>query len=130
MLGNKPQLVTVGSQYHTHNHNTEITEKKAPTDESLRLLDEFRKEAIASVVERGLVRVESIKADIAYGRRMDAFEQFVDYRVVLNGKKIVGSYPIDYNERVCIETLIKAVSKDIAIELSKEVIQKEFEYGR
>lgn len=130
MFFRKPTVVTVGTQHHVHNTRTEVIEKKAPTDESLKLLDQFRKEALNSVIDRGLVNVPSIDADIAYMRRLEDFYKKLDFRIVLNGRTIRGSYEIDYNDDTLnIEQLLEEVSKAIAKELITKVLYKEHRSG-
>ena len=120
-------LILPGNQSHYHNHNTKVTEKKAPTDESMRLLDEFKKEAKEAVVERGLIKVPSIDAEIAFMKSVKDFGYEMHYMVVLNGKKIKGSYDIDeLRDEDMMATIIDKVSKKIAanliIKTHKEIV--------
>lgn len=126
MFGKTPTVVHVGSKNHHHSHNTTITEKKAPTDESLKLLNEYKKEAIDSILERGLIKVPSIKAEIAYARRQDIFCQFIDFRLILNGKTIKGSYEVDTTDKINLDKFMEVVLSRVVIELSKEIIKKEY----
>lgn len=104
---------------HYHNHKTTIEEKKAPTDESMRLLKEMQDEAKSSILERGFVNIPNIKATIAYQKRMDVFSMMFDYRILINGKKVTASFEIE-DEKDIISELIDRVANTIAIELIKD----------
>ncbi len=125
MFGDKTIVVKGGSHTHTHNHK--ITEQKAPTDESMRLLDEFKKEATDTVVARGMLRCEDIKAEIAY---MIIQEDFLDltvrYRFIMNGKEFNGDFRITDSDTGTIEfaeLLSAKVLKHMTLKLSFELVK-------
>lgn len=123
MLGRKPNIILVGggSQTHHHSHQKNVTEQKAPTDESMRLLKEFQEKAIDSVVEAGTIEVASIEGDIAFMRRHDAFYEVIHFRVVLNGKKIEGSYQIEGKPTI---DLLPEIVERVARVIARELIAK------
>ena len=76
----------VGPRSVSHHHDTNITEKRAPTDESVRLLREMEKAAEDSILERG----RSENNDLHYRWHILQNPGFDDLKLVaqftLNGK--------------------------------------------
>lgn len=79
------------SQYHFHNHNvraeTHVTERRAPTDESVRLLKEMEFEAKQKIVESITVNNTTFECSIQYS--CDGLNDTDNYWVLyrLNGKQ-------------------------------------------
>jgi len=125
MFGDKIVVVRGGS--HSHSHTHKITEQKAPTDESMRLLDEFKKEALDSVVERGMLKCENTKTEIAYMLvHEDFFDLTAKYRFIMNGKEFNGEFKITDSDTGTIEfaeMLAEKILKHMILKLSFELIK-------
>jgi hypothetical protein len=99
--------------------NVEITEHRAPTDESVRLLREMEKAAEDKVVHATSVRDTSISAIIhTHDDYMSASRKFkVIYS--FNGKKLTTDYEcgdwVNWDEWA--QGLVDAVAKDIALHI-------------
>ena len=109
--------VTRGGGTQVHNHSHKITENKAPTDESMRLLEEFKKEAEKSMVSRGLLKCQHTGIEIAWVKRaftMDnPFDTTMDYRCKVNKKTLEGKIVVDpdVSDFETTEQLIEVVTK-------------------
>lgn len=87
MLGRRPQL-----HHHEHRHSTSttvnVTEKRAPTDESVALLREMEAKAEAEVLKAVKVDANSFSCVVHHG--LDNMSDRVLWRAIfdLNGKKM------------------------------------------
>ena len=102
-----------------------VTEKRAPTDESVRLLREMEAKAKAEVIKAIAVNDNHFTGVIH--TMFDALSQQSTVRLVysLNGKKLTTDYQINESEKSqydSINGLIDAVARDIAIEILRKPI--------
>lgn len=121
------------SQYHFHNHNvraeTHVTERRAPTDESVRLLKEMEFEAKQKIVESITVNNTTFECSIQYSRDglNDADNYWVLYR--LNGKQSKLEIVIPrYKNLTDIEKIIHVrdeLAKDIAANMIDDLLRTE-----
>lgn len=112
--------------YHVHQHNhtshksVDVTIKRAPTDESVRLLKEMETAATAKALS--VIRTENTAFDAVIHKMQIALDGATEYAVVftLNGKQVVTRYRADWidvrkNDKMKIaEGIRDAVARDIA----------------
>lgn len=100
-----------------------VTEKRAPTDESVRLLREMEAKAKAEVIKAVAVNDNLFNGVIH--TMFDALSYQTTVRLVysMNGKKLTTDYQINESaksENDSINGLIDAVARDIAIEILRK----------
>ena len=106
-------------------HYQTVTEKRAPTDESVRLLDDFKKEASDAVVHSGLMHIESINAEVAFIIQHDLVAGFTEeciYKVVLNGKEERSKFEIDKYEINSLDEFMIKLRDSVANLISTKLI--------
>lgn len=98
----------------SHVHN--VTEKKAPTDESVRLLREMESAARAEVIKSVSTVDNSINAVVHFMREHLSCEDRFKVIYSINGKQITTDYRAnDWHSKVhTVDALIEAVATDIA----------------
>lgn len=106
----------------------DITERKAPTDESIRLYDEIKERAFKSIVKTVSstepMNILKYKA-IASSRSFNSFDTLVYYNFILNGVVFEGKCSIEplRNDDV-IQKLFKIISEEITQQLFQEAYNK------
>lgn len=121
---NRETYVTVrgGSAHNT----TTVTEKRAPTDESIKLLDEFQERAKSRVIATALADVPSIETKISFARSLDesGFFEVLNYKCKLNGKVFTGHVKIDtYSDKPLEELVVEHLAKNLASRIVFKLIQ-------
>jgi hypothetical protein len=106
-------------EYKIEPTNVTITENKAPTDESMRLLDEFRKEVLASVVDRGMFKCSNTNIELSWMKLgftiENPFDEVIMFRTKVNDKLVKGSIIVNgLNEEEIRDLLTENVAKQIA----------------
>ncbi|MCP4521024.1 MAG: hypothetical protein GY827_04910 [Cytophagales bacterium] len=131
-----------------HNHITEIrevtkninvTEKKAPTDESIKLLDEFKEKAEDRIIKSFNIQDNNINGAIlvlaATSASFDSMSKhIVHYRYTMNGHTYQGKGEVDKilfqrNKMECLKLLIDNMAQNIAtglFEANKENLKNMF----
>lgn len=106
--------------------NATITEVKAPTDASMKLLEEFRKEAQDSVIERGLLTIPEINADISFIKmnNLRTFSIDFKYKLTLNGKEFINTIKLNSFEEPTENEFLLKVRDDITQLLSTQLTIK------
>ncbi len=102
-----------------------IIEKKAPTDESIRIYDEMRQKAHDSVLLTLELKDNAFSVVAVVERRMDMFALSCFYKFSLNGQEFSDSFDIDkdlfkdkdYNK--FLEKLIASVSEKVSYIISE-----------
>ncbi|AKE44802.1 hypothetical protein AU106_gp171 [Sinorhizobium phage phiM9] len=122
------KTVIVAGRPTTTNHYSTITEKRAPTDESVRLLKEFEEKAEAKVLKAMRLETNNFKAVI---QKQQAFEVGdIVYVVIyeLGGiRRVVKVNHSDLDDLKGVhwtENVLKALSEDIARNILEEAINK------
>lgn len=113
-------LISISRQvheHHTHEHN--IIEKRAPTDESVRLLREMEAKAHESVTSA--VRVKDAAIDCVVHRRFDRLNYRKQFKIIysLNGRRRTVDVEVDDESTPdeSAEELVAQLSRDIAANL-------------
>ena len=103
-----------------------VTEKRAPTDDSVRLLREMEAKAKAEVIKAVAINDNLFNGVIH--TMFDALSYRTTVRLVysMNGKKLTTDYHIDDSRSLddSITGLIDAVARDIAIEILRKPISE------
>lgn len=109
-------------------HHVNVTEKKAPTDESLRLLSEMEAAVEKRVIERG--RVENTVLDIKWIviQERDGYTKTCHCRFILNEKEFSFSFEcyeyISGRKKQLIDHIFKNVQEQIARLITFNLLQK------
>jgi len=97
-----------------HNHPTrtefvtrEVHEHRAPTDESVRLLNEMQQKAAENLIRTAHIE-DNVLRDAIVGVSQDKFEDYtVWYRLTVNGREVMGDFKIpNYDFKVAGEQII------------------------
>lgn len=117
-------IVKPGDANHYHTHN--VTEKRAPTDESVRLLREMEQKAQDEVIQS--IRLQNTEFDGVIHVMRNIMDCTTSYRCVfkLNGKKFMAEHVAkewdDKDSRVI--GIRDAVAKEIANTVVSEFLPK------
>jgi len=115
--------------FHTHNIHSEthVTERRAPTDESVRLLKEMESEAKQKIVDS--ITVNNTEFECNIQSEMDGLNDKTTYCVTyrMNGKKsrLYVDVP-NWNRPTDIEVVVKVrdeLAKDIAANMIDSVLR-------
>lgn len=113
------QFLILGNTHNTT--NKKVIEKRTPTDESIKLFDEFTTKAEKKVIERCLLEIPFIESEISFIRMYDhtGFDQNIVFKFRINGKNFTSK--LDnvscMKESEIIESIIREIGKIISIEL-------------
>lgn len=105
-----------------------VIEKRAPTDDSIRLFGEIQDKAYKSIL--GTINVQNNLLNVAAILYIDPFTRnaICEYRLLLNNKEINGKLTIEepylklysYEYKMTIfKAIVEDASKDIAVEIIK-----------
>jgi hypothetical protein len=78
-------LISGGSQNHYHNHNTKITEHRAPTDKSVELLNEFQDKAAKNLVKSIIIEDNIVNGTLQVYREPQYQRYAVYAKFKING---------------------------------------------
>lgn len=118
---------------HTHTHTTTIVEKRAPTDESIRLADEMREKTLERILDS-----IPVKDNVFEGHLVQVAMDPVDWQYTLhalfklNGRKYHTTTKIDEMLSITEPDLAKRraiiaehLAQVIAVELMKQLPEKD-----
>lgn len=106
--------------YVTHGtKNVNVVEKKAPTDDSVRLFNEIQEKAVESLINRIKIEDNYLRASAIFLRDNAYLQYVIVVRYTYNKHERTVKYSFDEFDKkkgiqALIEGLIKAVSDDIA----------------
>lgn len=124
--------------YHSHQHHTDyvtkevtknvnVTEKRAPTDESVKLLNEFKLKAETEIIKSIVINDNLVNGCVvAINNSPSLFNIRIHYKFNLNGKDILGFFDLERNitddmlSDKMIRVLYESLSKEITLSLLKE----------
>lgn len=109
--------------------NVTITEKRAPTDESVRLLNEMEQAARNKVVETTIVKDTHFECKIH--KSVDALSMQDVYGVIysLNGRQQTTEVRVDRHEKLDPYQLAEHIRNHVANDISNHLLQKAFMSG-
>lgn len=118
------RIVFDGAPYpQTVNEHRTVTEHRAPTDESVRLLDEFQKAAEKRIVES--MKIENNEISGVIHRMAPAFDLYTHWKVVFKINGNVHTVDIktdgDLDRHGQMTEIYKAVADEIALTLLKRI---------
>jgi hypothetical protein len=102
-----------------------VTEKKAPTDDSIRLYGEFLEKAREAIVDSFVVRNTHLDASITIFNDHICRNKVVCYKVVFNEEPIIGKITLPYNysdRREAVISVVEAISKDLTKKLLDVIV--------
>lgn len=122
----------VSNHYHTHNtHDTNvtITEKRAPTDESVRLLKEMEEAARNKVLETIVVADTSFECKIH--KMVDPINDQDVYNVVfsLGKQKRRTEVRVDKYRKLTPQEVAVAIRDAVAVDISNHLLSTAFQKG-
>ena len=108
-----------------------IIEKRAPTDESIRLWNEIKEKAYASILDTIELKSNTLALNaIAYFDHL-SYRKVLRYKIILNGESFTGDISLDlwdYTKTELIRKIVDEVSKRISIQIMEMLIkEKTFE---
>jgi len=105
----------------------EVHEHRAPTDESVRLLNEMQQKAAENLIRTAHIE-NTVLRDAIAGVTQDVFGDYtVWYRFTINGHEVMGSFKLskfDFNregERIICQRLIEELAHHIMAGLTKDI---------
>lgn len=102
-----------------------VVEKRAPTDDSIRLYDEIKEKAYNSILGTIEIRDNSLNVVAILYEDFLAYHKVCKYRLKLNGKEITGeirSSEVDLQDRqALLQEIVDKASRHIAVEILKTV---------
>ena len=111
-----------------------VTEKRAPTDESVKLLKDMEKAARDSVIDSIRVTTSTMDGVVVYAMRSpESFENVLYIRFNLNGKpykveQVIKEHSFVFDKAAAARALCEAIREAIFQELFTDVV-KEVENG-
>lgn len=110
------------------NRHVTITEKRAPTDQSVKLLAEMEMAAEDRLIRRGEIRNNTLAAQ--WNVFQDYASGMMDYkvavRVKLNGEEHILRFPIEYKYGKDQEAIVIAVRDKIAELIAAQIVVEAF----
>ena len=104
--------------------NVNVTIGRAPTDESIRLYDEFKEKAYKSILESFHVTDNTFNFDAIVCRDCSSFNEKLKFRFFLNNKEYQGEVEIDNYGKNDIQKVYKKLSEKIAEYILLELHKK------
>lgn len=121
MFGNR-------NSYHTHNHNSHVsvTEHRAPTDESVRLLKEMEAEARKKITESTTVHNTEFTCKIH--KYFDPVNDADMYRIIytLNGKQGSVDISVELYQMLTPEQTACFIRDKVAVDIANKMIHTAF----
>lgn len=102
-----------------------FTEKRAPTDESVKLLREMEAHAKAEVIKAVAVQDNQFSGVLHLMRDLMSAQEKFRLIYSINGKKLTTDYSVDDFDKspeVWVPGLIEAVARDIAVEILQKPV--------
>jgi len=102
-----------------------IIEKKAPTDDSIKLYDEIKEKAYNSILYAIPLEDNVFKGNLIIYQDICQFNKVCKYLFFLNGIKYEGSFDVDDNLLLRKDELIFRIYKRLSDEISKQLFKPE-----
>lgn len=107
-------------------HNVTITEKRAPTDESVKLLAEMERAAENKVIGHGEIKNNTLSAEWFVSEDLLNWRHNVAVRVKLNGREHIIKFTLDDEYKDDLDTLIDAVRGKVAERIADDILLPAF----
>ena len=106
-------------------HVTATThEHRAPTDQSIQLLNEMQDAALANIVSRLSTSDNTLRAEAFVMRDPRSMTDFVAYKITLNGEDYEGKIEIDRSDGAPERALVDRFARIIAIQVFSSILWK------
>jgi len=104
-------------------NNTTITEKRAPTDESVRLLKEFEEKAEAKFINRIDIKTNLIEYTLLeFHESATTYPGTFQYFTNINGKDYSGQVTVNKHNDNYREEFLEKIHLDLAQKLTRNII--------
>ena len=100
-----------------------IVEKKAPTDESIRLLNEFHDKAKENILDRIIVENNKFNYKAIVYEESHTMQRFISYSFSLNGENFNSKVRLKDKESKY--TLIDELIKDLSNEIMRQIVNSD-----
>lgn len=116
-----------GKEYIPYEKSVSVVEKRAPTDDSIRLYAEIKEKAYSSVLSTIELQDNILNLSAIVYEEVNSMHKVCKYRLTLNGKEILGEKRIDALDiktkdiREVYSEIVNDISQYIAVEILKEV---------
>lgn len=110
-------VVAKSEHHHSHSHRTEVVEKRAPTDESVRLLAEMEAAARARVLQSIRLRDCPMDAVLQIEQLPEKDEMLCRIVAKLGGRQLVVEHVVSRETEDPLVRLRDAVAESIAHEI-------------
>jgi len=111
--------------FHTTNESVPyaktVTINKAPTDESIKLYEEFKRRAYDSIIDAFEVSENAFNFKAFIYRDYNQYITYFRYAGSINGKKLRGESRVEI-EKYDREVILRKIYKDVAEQLAKQII--------
>ncbi len=105
-----------------------VVEKRAPTDDSVRLYEEIKDKAYESILESIRINDNSLNTAVIVYEEPALFGKTCMYRLTLNGKELSGKIDMidfmQYRHEDILRKIIQHLAEKIAIDLGSMLIKK------
>jgi len=107
-------------------HNVTITEKRAPTDESVKLLAEMERAAENKVIGHGEIKNNTLAAEWFISEDLLNWRYNVAVRVKLNGGEHIIKFTLEDEYKDDLDTLIDVVRGKVAERIADDILLPAF----
>lgn len=120
-------------EYVPYEKNIVVTEKKAPTDESIRLYEEIKEKAYKSILDSFTINENNISFSVIAYRDKLCMEDVIQYKFILNGKEFVGKDKVGVYGLLSKEDVFRniyaSISQEIAEMLMTDLLKSNYRIG-
>lgn len=89
--------------------NIDIHEHRAPTDESIKIFNELKEKASASILDSFIVKNNRFDTELAVFLSMEDYSKIISYKMMINGKPLTGKFKIPSQDVLCREKILEFV---------------------
>jgi hypothetical protein len=102
-----------------------VIEKRAPTDESIRIYEEIKEKAYSSILDSIVMNDNTLNVKAIVYTDLHTASKICQYAVMLNGREIKGKVKADEfkhtDKMALLRDIVDQASKQIAIEIGKSL---------
>ena len=106
-----------------------VVEKKAPTDDSIRLYGEFLDKAHKAILDSFIIKGSFLEAVVEIVRNPLSQEKYILYKCILNNKEIYGDVLIDWystKDTYFKDSIRERVITDISNKIATVILEKSY----
>lgn len=118
----------IGGSYIPYPYEKTIIEKKAPTDDSIRLYEEIKEKAYKSIIDTIKIDDNILKVNAIVYQDALSYNRICKYRLLLNNNEIEGEIVIDNVEFISYDRIqiMKRIYEEVSKSISYEIIKLVF----